>query len=95
MFGIAVMLLVRSFFEVDVLHPYVVGSFLLYYAAGLLASPQLTRALPSGAEASPAPHCLASRRMTGVQCAVDVLDRNRFPFRAGKSANGDSGAGST
>ena len=40
MFGIAVMLLVRSFVEVDVLHPYVVGSFLLYYAAGLLAVPQ-------------------------------------------------------
>ena len=40
MFGIAVMLLVRSFVEVDVIHPYVVGSFLLYYAAGLLARPQ-------------------------------------------------------
>lgn len=37
MFGIALMLLVRSFFEVDVITPYVVGSFLLYYAAGLLA----------------------------------------------------------
>jgi len=40
MLGIAVMLLIRSFVEVDVLHPYVVGSFLLYYAAGLLAAPQ-------------------------------------------------------
>jgi exopolysaccharide production protein ExoQ len=36
-FGLALMLLVRSFFEVDVITPYVVGSFLLYYAAGLLA----------------------------------------------------------
>ena len=40
MFGIALMLLIRSFVEVDLLGPYVVGSFLLYYAAGLLASPQ-------------------------------------------------------
>jgi exopolysaccharide production protein ExoQ len=31
---------VRSFVEVDVINPYVVGSFLLYYAAGLLASPR-------------------------------------------------------
>jgi exopolysaccharide production protein ExoQ len=38
--GIAVMLLVRSFFEVDVIHPYALGSFLLTYAAGLLASRQ-------------------------------------------------------
>lgn len=37
LFGLALMLLVRSFFEVDVITPYVVGSFLLYYAAGLLA----------------------------------------------------------
>ena len=45
MLGIAVMLLIRSFVEVDVLHPYVVGSFLLYYAAGLLAAPQAAPAL--------------------------------------------------
>lgn len=38
MFGMAAMLLVRSFFEVDVIHPYAVGSFLLVYAAGLLAA---------------------------------------------------------
>lgn len=38
-FGIAWMFLIRSFVEVDVINPYVVGSFLLYYAAGLLASP--------------------------------------------------------
>jgi exopolysaccharide production protein ExoQ len=40
MLGIALMLLIRSFVEVDLLQPYVVGSFLLYYAAGLLALPQ-------------------------------------------------------
>ncbi len=38
-FGIAVMFLVRSFVEVDVITPYVVGGFLFYYTAGLLASP--------------------------------------------------------
>ena len=40
MLGIAVMLLIRSFVEIDVVHPYVVGSFLIYYAAGLLAVPR-------------------------------------------------------
>jgi exopolysaccharide production protein ExoQ len=39
-FGLTAMLLVRSFFEVDVINPYVLGSFLLYYTAGLLALPQ-------------------------------------------------------
>jgi exopolysaccharide production protein ExoQ len=39
-FGITGMLVVRSFFEVDVINPYHVGSFLLYYCAGLLASPK-------------------------------------------------------
>ena len=34
------MLLVRSFFEVDVMNPYMLGSFLLYYSAGLLVSRQ-------------------------------------------------------
>lgn len=33
MFGLVVMLLARSLVEVDVITPYVVGSFLLYYAA--------------------------------------------------------------
>lgn len=36
--GIGLMLAVRSFFEVDVMHPYAVGSFLLYYCAGILAT---------------------------------------------------------
>ena len=39
LFGVALMFLVRSFVEVDVINPYVVGCFLLYYAAGWLASP--------------------------------------------------------
>ncbi|HEV2900015.1 MAG TPA: O-antigen ligase [Pseudaminobacter sp.] len=43
MFGVTLMLLVRSFFEVDVIHPYVIGSFLLYYAAGLLAASKSVR----------------------------------------------------
>ncbi|MFU0504476.1 O-antigen ligase family protein [Pseudaminobacter sp. NGMCC 1.201702] len=47
MFGIAAMLLLRSFFEVDVIHPYAIGSFMLYYAAGLLATSQSTRRLVS------------------------------------------------
>ena len=34
MFGLMAMLLVRSIVEVDLITPYVVGSFLLYYAAG-------------------------------------------------------------
>lgn len=39
LFGVAFMFLVRSFVEVDVITPYVVGSFLLYYAAGFLTQP--------------------------------------------------------
>lgn len=35
MFGLGVMLLVRSLAEVDMITPYVVGSFLIYYAAGV------------------------------------------------------------
>ena len=50
MLGIGVMLLVRSFVEVDVLHPYVVGSFLLYYSAGLLATSQKSRSFASHLE---------------------------------------------
>ncbi|MBR2689789.1 MAG: O-antigen ligase family protein [Aquamicrobium sp.] len=38
--GVAVMFLIRSFVEVDVINPYVVGSFLVYYAAGQLVLPQ-------------------------------------------------------
>ncbi|MDH6230344.1 exopolysaccharide production protein ExoQ [Mesorhizobium soli] len=45
MLGLTVMLAVRSFFEVDVIHPYAVGSFMLYYAAGLAVSSQTMRRL--------------------------------------------------
>ena len=34
LFGLAVLLLIRSFVEVDILYPYTIGSFLIYYAAG-------------------------------------------------------------
>ncbi len=40
MFGVAVLLLIRSFFEIDFIQPYTIGSFLLYYSAGQLAIPQ-------------------------------------------------------
>jgi exopolysaccharide production protein ExoQ len=36
-FGLASLLLVRSFVEIDIMHPYHVGSFLFYFAAGKLA----------------------------------------------------------
>ncbi len=48
MFGMTAMLLVRSFFEVDVIHPYAVGSFLLIYAAGLLAARRPVRQRQTG-----------------------------------------------
>ena len=54
MLGIALMLLIRSFVEVDLLQPYVVGSFLLYYAAGQLASPQGAR-VAARSSAAPLP----------------------------------------
>ena len=38
LFGLAVMLVIRSFVEVDTLYPYTAGSFLVYYAAGVLAA---------------------------------------------------------
>ncbi|WDZ80997.1 O-antigen ligase (plasmid) [Ensifer adhaerens] len=40
LFGIAMLLLVRSFVEIDIMNPYHVGSFLLYFAAGKLTLPQ-------------------------------------------------------
>lgn len=40
LFGVASLLLVRSFVEVDIMHPYHIGSFLFYFAAGKLALPQ-------------------------------------------------------
>ncbi|MGB3645656.1 MAG: O-antigen ligase [Mesorhizobium sp.] len=43
LFGVVAMLMVRAFVEVDVINPYVVGSFLLFYAAGRLAVPRGVR----------------------------------------------------
>ncbi|MCZ4089121.1 O-antigen ligase family protein [Sinorhizobium psoraleae] len=40
LFGIAMLLLIRSFVEVDILNPYHVGSFLLYFSAGKLTIPR-------------------------------------------------------
>jgi exopolysaccharide production protein ExoQ len=36
LFGLLALLLIRSFVEIDIMHPYHVGSFLLYFAAGRL-----------------------------------------------------------
>lgn len=41
--GIMIMLVIRSFFEIDVMHPYAIGSFLLYYSAGRLMNWQTAR----------------------------------------------------
>jgi exopolysaccharide production protein ExoQ len=49
------MLLMRAFVEVDVINPYVVGSFLLYYAAGLLAAPAGQRAASATISRSASP----------------------------------------
>ncbi|MEP9399399.1 O-antigen ligase [Mesorhizobium sp. KR2-14] len=57
-FGLVAMLLVRSFFEVDIIHPYAVGSFMLYYTAGLLATSRATRRLVA---TSPTPAPLGLR----------------------------------
>ncbi|MBS3648588.1 O-antigen ligase family protein [Pseudaminobacter sp. 19-2017] len=59
LFGVAFMLLVRSFFEVDVMHPYAIGSFLLYYSAGLLAASKPAPSLGFPA-AQPASHVLVA-----------------------------------
>ncbi|MCL6707780.1 O-antigen ligase family protein [Pseudomonas sp. R2.Fl] len=40
LFALSALFLVRSFVEVDILHPYHIGSFLLYYAAGKLTLPE-------------------------------------------------------
>lgn len=50
LFGLAVLLVIRSFVEVDILYPYTIGSFLIYYAAGQLtvrpaAAPRTTDAV--------------------------------------------------
>ena len=58
LFGLVAMFLVRAFVEVDVINPYVVGSFLLFYSAGRLASarPARQRAVaPMGGPPHPRP----------------------------------------
>jgi exopolysaccharide production protein ExoQ len=49
LFGLVTMLLMRSFVEVDVINPYVIGSFLLYYAAGVttLSPARVTTSYPA------------------------------------------------
>ncbi|MBT9369019.1 O-antigen ligase [Rhizobium sp. CSW-27] len=49
MFAILALLLVRSFVEIDIMHPYHVGSFLFYFAAGRLT----LRPQPAQAQAQP------------------------------------------
>jgi exopolysaccharide production protein ExoQ len=47
-FGIAALLLIRSFVEIDIMHPYHVGSFLFYFSAGALTlRMRRTVAIPS------------------------------------------------
>jgi exopolysaccharide production protein ExoQ len=45
--GIMIMLVIRSFFEIDVMHPYAIGSFLLYYCGGRVAGWQAMAARPA------------------------------------------------
>jgi exopolysaccharide production protein ExoQ len=54
MLGLLAMLLLRSFVEVDVIAPYAIGSFLLYYSAALLAAPQSRQATERTGHPSPA-----------------------------------------
>ncbi|MBU1312666.1 MAG: O-antigen ligase family protein [Alphaproteobacteria bacterium] len=73
---IATLLLVRSFVEIDILHPYQVGSFLLYIAAG-----QLTRREPA-ALARP------SRARSQAQSRPQPWPQSGPPSRAGRQATG-------
>ncbi|KAA0691419.1 O-antigen ligase family protein [Neorhizobium sp. P12A] len=47
LFGISALLLVRSFVEIDILNPYHVGSFLLYFTAGKLTVARAKTNIPS------------------------------------------------
>ena len=67
LFGLAVMLVIRSFVEVDTLYPYTAGSFLVYYAAGVLAAARSRELL----EAQPQP----------VRQAPTPIGRTRLGFR--------------
>lgn len=52
LFTVAALLAVRTFVEIDILNPYHVGSFLLYFAAGKLADTRRTFAIHSPPQAS-------------------------------------------
>lgn len=53
LFGIAMLLLVRSFVEIDIMNPYQVGSFLLYFIAGKLTLPEARSAGTEPARIAP------------------------------------------
>ncbi|WP_411034229.1 O-antigen ligase family protein [Shinella sp. BYT-45] len=54
LFTVAFLLAVRTFVEIDILNPYHVGSFLLYFAAGKLADSRRSLAVHSPAHGWPA-----------------------------------------
>lgn len=47
LFAIAALLFIRSFVEIDIMHPYHIGSFLLYFTAGKLALQERRRYRPT------------------------------------------------
>ena len=50
LFSVTSLLAMRTFVEIDILNPYHIGSFLLYFAAGKLADTRRTIAVPATAE---------------------------------------------
>jgi exopolysaccharide production protein ExoQ len=56
LFTVAALLAVRTFVEIDILNPYHVGSFLLYFAAGKLADTRRSVAAHTIADRRAAPH---------------------------------------
>jgi exopolysaccharide production protein ExoQ len=65
MLGVGGMLLIRSFFEVDFINPYAIGSFLLYYSAGLLAQKRRS--------AVPATDCPPRAATNADRLAIETL----------------------
>ena len=51
MFGLVTMFVIRSFVEIDIITPYTIGAFLMFYAAGLLVK---RRRASAGAQAAAA-----------------------------------------
>ncbi|MDX3927036.1 MAG: O-antigen ligase [Shinella sp.] len=67
LFGIAALLVVRAFVEIDVMTPYHVGSFLLYFAAGKLTlAPAASRMTAYAGRAYVISRRMASPRAAGV-----------------------------